>query len=195
MPAAPPRERPAVRFPRRASGFTLIELLVVMVIIAVIISGAILSFSALGHDRELETERDRLVTLMNYAQEQAELQTRELGLYCSQDGYRFLAFNPLTMLWEEVKDDDALHVRDLPEGLRLRLSVEAHDVVLTSAAAQKKKTDPKDLIPHLMIFSNGDLTTFAATLEREGTERSFVLSPDEQGKVIARAPPPPSAGS
>ena len=173
-----------------ASGFTLIEILVVVVIIAVITAGAILSLSTVGHDRELETERDRLVSLLNYAREQAELQTRELGLYCTQDGYRFLAFDPLTNLWKDVTEDDALHRRELPSGLRIRLSVEAHDVVLAQATdPAKKKVDPKDLIPHVMIFSNGDLTSFSLTLEREGSERSVVLSPDDQGTIKAHVPP------
>ncbi len=174
---------------RRSAGFTLIEILVVMVIIAVIAAGAILSMSAfgIGQDRELDTERDRLVALINYAREQSELQTRELGLYCAADGYRFLAFDPLSQLWSDVKEDDALRPRSLPDGMQLRLNVEAHDVVLlTTAEAKKKHTEPKDLQPHVMIFSNGDLTSFALTLERAGGNRSVVLTPDEQGNVSAR---------
>ncbi|HTV53094.1 MAG TPA: type II secretion system minor pseudopilin GspH [Steroidobacteraceae bacterium] len=174
---------------RGARGFTLIEILVVVVIIAVVAAGAILSFSSLGQDRELDTERDRLLTLMNYAREQAELQTREFGLYCTQDGYRFLAFDPQKNLWVNVTEDDALRPRPLPEGVRIHLSIESHDVVLVSSADDgKKKPDPQDLIPHIMIFSNGDLTSFELTLEREGTDHSAVLLPDEQNNIILRAP-------
>ncbi len=178
------------RFPvsatRRARGFTLIEILVVCVIIAVVSAGAILSLSALGgEDSGLDTERDRLVDLMNYAQEQAELQTRELGLYCTQDGYRFLEFDPRTNLWTDIASDDALAARQLPEGLRLSLDVESHDVVLDTAAKAEEleKTDARDYKPHIMIFSNGDLTSFQLTLEREGTSRSATLAPDDQGRV------------
>jgi hypothetical protein len=35
-----------------------------------------------------------------------------------------------------------------------------------------------------MIFSNGDLTTFAATLEREGGMRSMTLTQDNKGQVV-----------
>jgi hypothetical protein len=35
-----------------------------------------------------------------------------------------------------------------------------------------------------MIFSNGDLSTFAATLEREGGMRSVTLTEDDKGQVI-----------
>jgi len=36
----------------------------------------------------------------------------------------------------------------------------------------------------VMIFSNGDLTTFAATLEREGGLRSVTLTEDAKGQVV-----------
>lgn len=171
----------------RARGFTLIEILVVVVIIAIVTVGAILSLSVLGHDDELDTERDRLVDLLNYARDQASLQTRELGLYCTVDGYRFLEFNPLTNLWEDVTEDDALRARQLPDGLHIDLSVEAHDVVLkTSADAQKTRaTDAQNYKPHVMIFSNGDLTSFVLTLERDGTDHSVALSPDDQNRIVA----------
>jgi len=156
--------------------------MVVVVIIGIVAAGVVLSLSVIGHDRELENESDRLVALMNYAREQSELQTRELGLYCGEHTYQFLAFDPLTNLWGELKDDDALRLRQLPEGLRLRLTVEAREVVLAKPV-ESKLQHPEDLQPHVMIFSNGDLTPFQLTLVRDGSERSATLAPDDQGRV------------
>jgi len=175
------------RLTHRARGFTLIEILVVVVIIAIMAVGAILSLSVLGRDDQLNTERDRLVDLLNYARDQASLQTRELGLYCTLDGYRFVEFNPLTNLWEDVTEDDALRSRQLPDGLHINLSVEAHDVVLkTTTDAQKARTeDAQNYKPHVMIFSNGDLTSFTLTLDRDGTDHSVTIAPDDQNRVVA----------
>ncbi|HTW38565.1 MAG TPA: type II secretion system minor pseudopilin GspH [Steroidobacteraceae bacterium] len=187
--AAPPRLASGATSPAAGRGFTLIELLVVCVIIGIIVAGAVLSISVLGKDNGLETERDRLVALMNYARDQASLQTRELGLYCTQDGYRFLAFNPRTNLWTDIKDDDALRARALPEGLTIRLAVESHEIVLTTADKADKlpKTDPQSYKPHIMIFSNGDLTSFELTLERAGTDHSATLEPDGEGHIVVHA--------
>jgi general secretion pathway protein H len=216
----------ALRAPRspREAGFTLLEILVVMVIIAILSAGAILSLSAFGQDRELENESDRLVTLLNYAHEQADLQTREIGLYCGEHGYRFLAFDARTNLWGDIGDDDALRKRDLPAGLTLRLAVEGRAVVLAKPGEDKaadskasgsnnKPSDlksgavktldlkpgdltlgaPAELKPHVMIFSNGDLTPFELTLERDGTERTATLVSDDEGRVKLRPAVPEHA--
>jgi general secretion pathway protein H len=176
-----------------ARGFTLIEILIVVTIIAVLVAGALLSMSAISRDRELENETERLVTLMNYAHEQAELQTRELGLYCGAHRYQFLAFDPLKNQWADIGADDALRARDVPLGLSLSLAVEGRDVVLDKVP-DAKQVRADELRPHVMIFSNGDLTSFSLTIARDGTERSATLTPDEQGRINARTAPQGKTG-
>jgi len=161
-------------------GFTLIEILVVLVIIGVVTAGILLSVNVLGRDRELEKESERLVALINYAREQAELQTREYGLMFQDDGYEFLTYDTRRATWRSVFEDDALTARRLPDGLGVKLSVEARPVVLN------RPKDAKDKTPQVMIFSDGDLTTFAATLEREGGMRSVTLTEDSKGQVVAQ---------
>ena len=65
------------RLQSRSRGFTLIEIMIVVVIIGVISAGVLLSVNLTGRDRDLEKESDRLLTLVNYAREQAEMQTRD----------------------------------------------------------------------------------------------------------------------
>jgi general secretion pathway protein H len=160
------------------AGFTLIEILVVVLIIAVISAGMLLSVSLTGRDRELEKEGDRLLALFTYAREQAELQTREYGVMFQDDGYEFLAYDARRGAWLSVADDDALDARRLPDGLGVKLVVDARPVVLS------RPKDASDKTPQVMIFSNGDLTSFAATLERDGGVRSLTLTEDDQGEVI-----------
>ena len=175
--AAPPRRRGALR---AAAGFTLIEILVVVVIIAVVTAGMLLSVTLTGRDRELEKESDRLEALFTYAREQAELQTREFGVMFQDDGYEFLTYDVRRAAWRSVFEDDALSARKLPDGLAFKLVVEARPVVL------KRPKDASDKTPQVMIFSNGDLTAFTATLERDGGLRSIALTQDDKGVVVAQ---------
>jgi type II secretion system protein H len=204
----------------RSAGFTLIEILVVVVIIGIITIGALLSMSFTGSDRELRTEGDRLADLMSYAQEQGELQTRELGLYCTDHSYKFLAFDARRQLWVPIDDDDALRPRTLPDAIRMQLDVEGREVVLASAADEQRKPPASapasastsapagaygsqataqasapagalsaaTLQPHVMIFSNGDLTSFRVTLGRDGTEATVLVQPNNQGKIKVKVP-------
>src|SRR5690242_4939592 len=125
----------------RSRGFTLIELLVVVVIICIVTAGILLSVNITGRDPELEKESDRLVALFNYAHEQAELQTREYGIRFRDDGYEFLTYDVRRQVWRDVYEDDALRDRNLPEGLGIKLSVEARPVVLKSASEEKDRKD------------------------------------------------------
>ncbi len=161
-----------------AAGFTLIEILMVVLIIGLVSAGVLLSFTLTGRDRELEKESDRLFALFNYAREQAELQTREYGVLFGDEGYEFLTYDVHRAVWRGVIEDDALAPRHLPDGLGLRLIVEARPVVLS------RPKDSGDKTPQVMIFSNGDLTSFSATLERDGGRRSVTLTQDEKGQII-----------
>jgi type II secretion system protein H len=107
-----------------------VEILVVVLIIGVVTAGMLLSMSFAGKDTELETESKRLLSLMDYAREQAELQTRDYGVFFGQHGYEFVVYDVRTGAWRLASEDDALRERTLPSGLEFKLVVDARPIVL-----------------------------------------------------------------
>jgi general secretion pathway protein H len=176
-PLPPLRRRPA-RAARPQAGFTLIELLVVVLIIGIVSAGILLSLNLTGRDTALQRESDRLFALMSYAREQAELQTREFGIMFQEDGYEFLVYDGLLSQWRSVTEDEVLAARRLPDGIGVQLLVDARPVVL------RRPADAHDKTPQVMIFSDGDLTSFAATLLRDAGVRSVTVTEDDQGQLI-----------
>jgi type II secretion system protein H len=157
-------------------GFTLMELAIVAFIIALMAAMAIVTFSGERKDEELVKEAERLDALFDYVREQAELQTRDYGFRINRTTYSFVVFDVLGNQWRPVDEDDALRAREIPEGILPTVVVEGRQVVL-----DQKKKDVEDFTPQVLVFANGDLSSFEVQLERGGD--SARIYTDEQANV------------
>lgn len=166
---------------RAARGFTLLELMIVVFVIGLVTAGVVISFSGGSRDEQLERESERLDALFDYVREQAELQTRDYGFRINSRGYSFVVYDVLANQWRPAEEDDALRERPFPEGIETEVVVEGRRVVL-----EAKKKEIEDFMPQVMIFSNGDISSFEVILRREGTrerdDQSRIYS-DESGNV------------
>ncbi len=151
-------------------GFTLIEILVVVIIIGVLVAGVVLSLGAAGGNRDVTEERDRLVALIDFIRERAELENREYGLRVYQGGYEFVLYDDRINQWIRVKDDRVMRGRALPPSLEVRVAVEGRALVLP-------KRETKDLAPQIMLFSSGDLNDFQFEVQRRGDPLGFRVHP------------------
>jgi general secretion pathway protein H len=163
-------------------GFTLIELVIVAFIIAMMAALAIVQISGSRHDEELVKEAERLDALFDYVREQAELQTRDYGLLVRRTGYSFVVFDVIADQWRPAQEDDALRERRLPDGIEPALIVEGRTIVLDRKREEdEKKKELEEFTPQVMVFANGDLTSFDMTLER-GPESARIYT-DEQTNI------------
>lgn len=78
---------------RNKKGFTLIEVMVVIVIIAVMAAMIVVSVTLGDPRRELNTQAERLRTILSLAAEEAVIQQIELGAEFNEAGYRFLKWD------------------------------------------------------------------------------------------------------
>ena len=165
----------------RERGFTLIELSIVAFIIALMAAVAIVAIGTERHDEELVKESERLDALLDYVREQAELQTRDYGLRMGRTGYTFVVFDVLADQWRVAEEDDALRERKFPEGIQPAVVVEGRTIVLDKKREDDKKKGVEDFTPQVMVFANGDLSSFEVTLSRG--EESARIYTDEQTNI------------
>jgi general secretion pathway protein H len=177
-----------MRAPRAHSrGFTLIELMIVVFVIGLITAAAVITFGGDRRDTELDRESARLDALFDYVREQAELQTRDYGLRINEHAYSFVVFDVLRNEWRVAGEDDALREREFPEGLRPSVIIEGRPIVLDAKRDEKKK-GVEDFKPEILIFANGDLSSFEISLQREGSEEKSRIYTDEQTNVVMLLP-------
>ena len=171
-----------------SGGFTLIEILVVIVIIGIVMSIAMLSITLAGGDSQLREEAQRMVSLVEVAQDESLLQGREFGVEFMQGAYRFVEFDPLTRQWGEIVGDDTLRLRQLPEELELELFIEDRRVILKADPARMQpdeKTRPgiEQYAPHILIYSSGDMSPFELHFVRRIDDSLLAVRGDFAGRI------------
>jgi len=179
-----------MRTRQRKQGFTLIEILVVIVIVATVVSMALLSVGLVGEDAELEKERMRLASVIETVQDEALLQGREFGVEIMTSAYRFIEFDPFTRIWAEVPGDDLYRLRSLPEGLEFELYIDEKQIRLENEP--KKLDDPdkpvlsagaKPYVPHLFLFASGESSAYEIRLRRPQTDQELIMRGDFLGEI------------
>ena len=165
----------------RNAGFTLVEILVVVVIMAIVISLAILSIGVTGHDSQLDDESRRIEGLMGLLHERAVLEGRDFGVRVEPTAYEFVVYDSFRDRWVRMPQELEYRKRDLPKGLIFQLEMDSQVVVLK--APDKNLTSDALPNPQLAIAASGEGTPFRLTLVREETNAQASVDGDAMGKL------------
>jgi len=174
-------------------------------IVGVLATMFTLSVGVTGGDRQLDTEVDRLIAIVDLAREEAVVQGRELGLHFYTNSYEFAAYyedfieyhdedSPDLSEWALLDKETLLGPRELPEGLLFELQIDSREVVLreagqnatTIAADTEESAEDSPMRryqPQVMIYSSGDMNPFTIELRRAFTNTGTVIEFDLDGSV------------
>lgn len=152
-----------------ARGFTLIEMMVVVVIIAIVINFAMISFGRNSPADRLETESNRLMNLIQVASEEALLRASILGVDISEDGYAFLRLEDGE--WQTT-DDSLFRERKLPDDMELRI-----------IEGQPESDDEEKRTPEIILLDSGEVTPFDLKITSTTTDTYFRLTGSETGDL------------
>ncbi|HTV95329.1 MAG TPA: type II secretion system minor pseudopilin GspH [Steroidobacteraceae bacterium] len=166
----------------RTKGFTLVEILVVLVIMAVVISIAVLSIGTTGRDSQLDEECRRIQGLVDLLHERALLEGRDFGLRIEPTSYEFVVYEPIRDRWLTLNDEHEFRHRDLPKGVSFELELDSVQVVLKPLDKTFSDDDPPPP-PQVAIAASGEGTPFRLTLLRDATQARASIDSDAFGKT------------
>ena len=166
----------------RSKGFTLVEILVVVVIMAIVISLAILSVGTTGRDTQLDEETRRIEGLVGMLHERALLEGRDFGLRIEPAAYEFVVYDPFRDRWMPLDQEQEFRHRDLPKGLSFQLQLDSQTVVIKPFDRNLPSDQPPPA-PQVAIAASGEGTPFRLTLLRDGTTAKSSVDGDALGKI------------
>jgi len=159
-------------------GFTLLELLVVLVIIG-LFSGMVMLAVTPNEDRIAQREANRLMQVIELAQDEAIMQGVELGLIVQPDHYYFSRLQDNN--WLPLVNDTQFAVHQLNSALMMTLDVEDENVV--------QKIADDSMVPAVMVLSSGELTAFKLSLfSLEQPDKKFQIIGQENGQLLLQMP-------
>ena len=165
----------------RSKGFTLVEILVVVVIMAIVISLAVLSIGTTGRDAQLDEESRRIEGLVGLLHERALLEGRDFGLRIEPAAYEFVVYDSRRDRWVPLDQEHEFRRRALPKGVSFQLELDSRIVVIKPM--DRNLTSDATPPPQLAIAASGEGTPFRLTLLRDGTAARASVDGDALGKI------------
>ncbi|WP_392340431.1 type II secretion system minor pseudopilin GspH [Moritella marina] len=161
------------------AGFTLLEIMLVIFLMGMMITGAVMTMSSAGPDRQLKQAAARFIGVLELAEEEALLSSMEMGLVIEAQQYQFVYLDDNDR-WSALDDSKFFAKQALKEDIQLSLELAGlkaeggflgsrklfadDDGLFEDDDGLFEGGDKKDRIePDIYIYSSGEITDFTLT--------------------------------
>lgn len=173
-------------------GFTLIEIMVVMVIIAIVGTVTVMSTSS-NFSQKVGNEARRLASIIRLAQDEALINSTEVGVILEETKYTFVLYEQGQ--WLPITDEKMYEEHTLLDGVEMVLQVDGFDGIVLGEERDddaEEDDEKRSLTPQIYILSSGELSPFILTMgiESENAEEEFFyqIQGHFDGRVILDGP-------
>lgn len=182
---------------KKNQGFSLIEILIALVVGALIISLATLSFGD-KRKEELEKHSMRLYALFKQAQDETLLRGIDIGLRIEENKYWFYTYDTENEKWLPITDDEFFTEKTIPEMLEIKVVVdgstlfsdEEEDVDIFERDVNIFEEEEEEIEPpQIYILSSGEMNDFKVALGWTDDEpRYYLISGTMLGDITMDGP-------
>ncbi|MEM7099844.1 MAG: type II secretion system minor pseudopilin GspH [Pseudomonadota bacterium] len=166
----------------KTSGFTLIEILVVVVVIAILMSVVIGSFTGADRAQEYNGYMQRLALKVEMARDKAVQKNREWGMHISEEGITFSEFDEINGSWI-TQSQRPFGSSDFANELEFELEVEAFAGIEISPelfnSDEEEGFSLDDEVdknfPDVILFSSGEATPFELAAQPKSFEGEVLV--------------------
>jgi len=155
----------------------MLELLVVILIIGITMTFITLSIDT--RSEEIENEARRLAALVNLAQEEAILNSKEIAIQFDATGYDFYRLDGAQ--WQKIGDDDVLRTRSFPSEVSVEMDLDGESAAPTQAS---DFSDENRVPPRIYLLSSGESTSYKIRYSDKHSDTHFLITADATGRAV-----------
>jgi general secretion pathway protein H len=165
-------------------GFTLLEILLVLVLIGMASVGVMMAMPQnISNNDNIDWQLQRFSTLVQFAEDEALISGKELGLVFNKNTYQFTYYDYTSKNWLALESDQMSKMVKLPDSITLEyellgsvwdeIEAEDEDVFIDEEYLVDIEGDDDDIesfSPQVYIMSNGEVTPFKVIFSETDTK-------------------------
>ncbi|WP_413702237.1 type II secretion system minor pseudopilin GspH [Psychromonas sp. KJ10-10] len=177
-------------------GFTLLEIMLVLLLIGMASVAVVMVMPKyINNNESVDWQLQRFSSLLQFAEDEALISGKEIGLVFDKNSYRFTVFDYKTTKWLALESEQFAKEIEIPESISIEyellgtvwdeIDVEDEDVFIDEEYLVDIEGDDQEIqsfSPQVYIMSNGEVTPFKVFLS-ETDKQSGALEISMSGMI------------